>query len=103
MNDNQTEKDFKQHMAFNVEAVRSGLFNSAMDIAKTMQDGKVPHAEAILLTAAVEFAAQLWTQTMLKAGHPPKKIREQLEKEIRFYHRKHLRAEQEGAQPATKQ
>jgi hypothetical protein len=97
------EAAFRRHMAFNVEAVRSGLFNAAMDIADTMRGQNVPHADAILTTAAVEFAAQLWTQVMIRAGHPPKKVREELQKQVHFFHRKHLLAEQQGAKPVTRQ
>jgi hypothetical protein len=95
---------FQQHMAFNVEAIRSGFFGTAQDMAKMMQKNGVAHADAILMTAAIEFAVQLWVQVALRAGGiTPKKMRETLEKEVRFYYRKHLTAEQEGAQPATRQ
>lgn len=97
------EKAFRQHMAFNVEAIRSGLFASAIDMAETMRKNGVPHADAILTTAAVEFAAQLWTQVMYRAGHTPRAIRTELHKQVRYFHRKHLKAEQQGAQPVTKQ
>lgn len=97
------EAAFRRHMAFNVEAIRSGLFAAAIDMADTMKAQNVPHADAILTTAAVEMAAQLWTQVMLRAGHTPKKVRESLEKQVHFFHRKHLLAEQAGAQPVTKQ
>lgn len=97
------EAAFRRHMAFNVEAIRSGFMNTALDMSNTMREQNVAHADAILTTAAVEFAAQLWTQVMLRAGHSPKKVRESLEKQIRFFHRKHLHAEQQGAEPVTRQ
>lgn len=101
--DAEQEKAFRQHMAFNVEAVRSGLFAAAEDIAKTMRENGLPHADAILTTAAVEFAAQLWTQVMWKAGHTPRSIRTKLHEQVRYFHRKHLKAEQGGAEKVTQQ
>lgn len=100
--DAEAEAAFRQHMAFNTEAVRSGLFAAAMDIADTMKEQGVPHADAIIVTAAVEMATQLWTQVMLRAGHPPKKVRESLEKQVRAFFRKHLAAEQADAPPVSK-
>ena len=103
----ETETDeqavFAQSLAFNAEAARSGLFAAAQDIAKTMRENGVPHGEAALLTGAIEMAAQLYTQVMLAAGHTPRAIRTELHKQVRFFHRKHLKAEREGAPEVTRQ
>lgn len=99
--DEEQEAAFRQHMAFNVEAVRSGLFASAIDIAETMKEQNVPHADAIITTAAIEFAAQLWVQVMIRSGQTPKAAREALEKQVRFFFLKHLMAEQAGVQPVN--
>ena len=76
-------------IAFRVEAVRSGLFASALDITETMKEAGVEDVGGIIVTAAIEFAVQLWEQSMMAAGHTPKASREALESEVRFYIKKY--------------
>jgi hypothetical protein len=95
------DKAFRQSMAFNAEAARAGLFASAMDIAEMMKKNDIPHGEAALVTGAVEFAVQLWMQVMLKAGNTRQAARQQLEKEVRVFARKHSHPErQQEARPS---
>lgn len=101
--DAEQQKAFAQSLAFNTEAVRAGLFASAQDISEMLHQNGVPHADAALVTGAVEFAAQLWTQMMFKAGHTPRSIRTKLHEQVRYFHRKHLKAEQAGAEKVTQQ
>ena len=79
----------RQRQAFLAESVRSGLFSAALDIAESMKQGGVEGGEAALLTGAIEFSVQLWTETMLKAGHPPQKVRKSLEANVRTFFQKH--------------
>lgn len=67
-----------QKMNMNAEAVRSGLFASAMDIAELMKANKVDDASAAILDGAVQFVGELWDNTMLAAGHSPSKSRKAL-------------------------
>lgn len=79
-------------MAFNAEAARSGLFAAAIDIAEAMKKSEIPHAEAALLTGAVEFVAQLWHEVGIKAGKSPAQVRKMLEKQVRTFFIKHTKA-----------
>jgi hypothetical protein len=100
LTDKEQEAAFRQSMAFNTEAARSGLFAAAIDIAETMKKAGVPHGEACLVTGAVEFATQLWFQTMHRAGQPTKRSRAQLVKQVRDFFDKHEKAERRGTQAA---
>lgn len=102
LTDEEQEAAFRQSMAFNTEAARSGLFAAAIDIAEEMKKAGIPHGEACLVTGAVEFAAQLWFQVMHRAGQPPKKSRAKLRQQIGEFFDKHEKAERRGAQAATK-
>ena len=96
MKPDENEQAFRQSMAFNSEAVRSGLFAAAIDIANIMKKNDIPHGEAALITGAIEMAAQLWMQVMLKAGNTRQAARQQLEKQVRTFALKHSRpAEQQ--------
>lgn len=103
LTDAEQQKAFVRHMAFNVEAIRSGFFATSIDMMEEMRKNGVPHADAILLTAAVDFTAQLWAKVALQTGIAPKTSRETLEKEVRAYFYKHYREYKAGAAPATKQ
>lgn len=98
--DDQAEADYRRSIAFNVEAMRSGLFSAALDMAKTMKEADIPNADAVMLTAAVEFTAQLWAQVSKQTGIQRGKSRATLEKELRFYFAKHWNSE---AAEATQQ
>ena len=100
--DAEQEAAFRQSMAFNSEAVRSGLFAAALDIADELRKAGVPHGEACLLTGAAEFVAQLWQQVGHKGGIPPMKTRSTLLKEINTFYGKHVRATRQGASKPTK-
>lgn len=91
---------FRQHMAFNAEAARSGLFAAAMDIADTMNKANVAHGEACLLTGAAEMVAQLWQQVGKGTGKSSREVRQTLVKEINFFFHKSRKAD--AAPPATK-
>lgn len=88
-------------VAFNVEAVRGYLFSAALEVASSLQEQNIAHGETAVMTAAVEFAVQLWVQVSMRAGVPPKKARETLERQVHTYWRKHLLAEERGV-PARK-
>lgn len=90
----------RQSLAFNTEAVRSGLFAAAMDIGEVMKEAGVAEGEASLITGAVEFAVQLWDQTMLAAGNTPKASREAFNRQAQYFFTKHRRMEK---QEITKQ
>lgn len=100
--DEEKEAAFRQSMAFNAEAARSGLFAAAIDIADTMKKSGVPHGEAALLTGAVEMAAQLWFEVMHRAGQPPKFSRARFIKQAKEFFDKHEKASRAPQQPATK-
>lgn len=102
LTDAEQEAAFRQSMAFNAEAARSGLFAAALDIADTMRKSGVPHGEACLVTGAVEMAAQLWFEVMARAGHQPKLSRARFIKQAREFFDKHERASRRPQQPATK-
>lgn len=80
-------------VAFNVEAVRSFLHSAALDALTGMQEQGVAHGESAVITAALEFAIQIWVQVSIRAGVPPKKARETMEREVKVFWRKHLDAE----------
>jgi hypothetical protein len=103
MTDEDEQAAFRQHMAFNTEAVRGGLFATAIDIMEEMRKNELAHADAILLTAAAEFTAQLWAQVAFRTGIPAKKSRDTLTRELRAFFRKHYRAQTAGAQEVTQQ
>lgn len=91
---------FKRSMAFNAEAVRSGLFAAALDISNELKKAGVPHGEAALLTGAAEFVAQLWQQVGENGGLKPMKVRTTLLGEIKTFFGKHVRMSRLGAPPA---
>lgn len=66
------EEALNDLLDFNIEAARAGLFNSAIDIAETMDANNVPEVSPIMLTAAVTFTAQLWQQMAELSGIPKK-------------------------------
>lgn len=68
-----------RQLAMNTEAVRSGLFASAMDIAGMMQENKVEDTSAAILDGAILFAVELWDNTMAQAGHSPSNSRKALQ------------------------
>lgn len=104
LTDDEEQAAFRQHLSFNVEAVRGGMFHNALETLELMDQNKLPHAEAILLTAALEFGVQMWVHRMLQAGHPPKRIRESMLREVNTFYRKHLHSEQAaGGAVETKQ
>lgn len=72
-------------LAFNTEAARAGFMAAGLDMMKVMRKNGVVEGEAAILTGAVEFAVQLWEQTMEAAGHPPQIRRAALEKQVRFF------------------
>ena len=78
-----------QEVAFNCEAVRGYLFSAAEHVLEGMQDQKVEHAGAAVMTGGLEFAAQLWMQAALQAGVSPMKARQTAEKEFRGFLLKH--------------
>lgn len=92
----EAEAAFKQSMAFNAEAARSGLFAAALDIADTLKEANVPNGEAALLTGAAEMVAQLWQQVGEKAGIPSAKVRKTLLDEIKTFYGKHQRASRDA-------
>lgn len=92
---------FAQHMAFNVEAVPAGLIAAVLDIAEELKKNDVPHADAIILTAAAEFTAQLWQQTAHRGLIPSRTARNRLLDEIKTFWAKHLRLNR--AEPETEQ
>ena len=95
---------YRQSMAFNTEAARSGLFAAALDIADTMRSHGVPNGEACLMTGALEFAVQLWFQVSAQAGVMPNRARDTLMKEVWDFWDKHRRLNASGGAPqATKQ
>lgn len=95
--EDQAQADFTRSMAFNTEAIRSGMFAAALDMADTLKQADIPNAEAILLTASIETAAQLWAQVSKQSGIPRPKARATLEKELRFFFNKHWSADQQPA------
>lgn len=101
--DAENDAAYRRSMAFNAEAARAGLFAAALDIAGEMRKGGVPHADAAILTGAVEFSAQLWQQVGEKAGIASSQIRQNFLKEAKFFYGKHQRASRAGAQPVTHQ
>ncbi len=103
MDEAEQEAAFRQSMAFNAEAARSGLFAAALDIAVEMKNAGIPHADAAILTGAAEMVAQLWQQVAHQAGIPAATARKNLEKEIRTFFGKHVRATRAGAPEITKQ
>lgn len=100
--DEEQQAAFQQSMAFNSEAVRSGLFAAAMDIAGELRKAEVPQGEACLLTGAAEFVAQLWQQVAENGGLNQNKSRDLLIKEIKTFWRKHRNAAPPSERPATK-
>lgn len=86
------EAAFRQHLAHNVEATRAGMMAAAMDMAVLHRDNGLPHSDAILTTAALEFAVQLWVQVMVGAGKRPSEIRKGLDRQVVAFYRKHLAA-----------
>lgn len=87
-----------REVAFNAEAVRGYLFSAGAHVLEGMQEQKVDHAPAAVLTGALEFAAQLWMEVSLQSGVPPKKARETAEGEFRKFLRKHAQLKQQEAQ-----
>lgn len=81
----------RQSLAFNTEAVRSGLFAAALDIGDVMKEAGVAEGEAALITGAVEFAVQLWDQVMQSAGNTPKASREAFNRQAQYFFTKHRR------------
>lgn len=65
-------------LAMNIEAVRSGLFAAALDIADMMKENNVDDADAAILDGAIMFAVELWDNTMVAAGHAPSHSRKAL-------------------------
>ncbi len=90
-------------LAFNTEAVRSGMFAAAIDIADTMRENGVENGESCLLTGCAEMVAQLWQQVAEKAGIPRATARKTLEREIRTFYAKHAKASEREAAEATVQ
>jgi hypothetical protein len=82
-----------REVAFNVEALRGYFHSAALEALTGLQEQGVAHGETACITAAVEFAVQIWAQVSIRCGVPPKKARETLEREIRTFWRKHLDAE----------
>lgn len=72
-------------IAPHVEAARAGFNLIAVDMMRAMGEKGVENAPAAVLSGAVEFATQIWVQTMLQAGNPPLKVREALIQQVKTY------------------
>lgn len=88
--------DFDAHeVAFNVEAVRGYLFSAAEHVLESMTEQQVAHAAPAVMTAGLEFAAQLWMQVALQTGVPRAKARQTAEKQFRTFLTKHGRPKEQ--------
>ncbi len=89
-----------QALAFNAEAVRSYLFQSALEVAEQMQKDGIAMGEAAILTGAIEMVAQLWAQVGFRAGQSPSDVRHKAERQFRIFYHKHMKAEREKVEQA---
>lgn len=78
----QMAEDRAAKLIINIEAVRAGMFAAANDIADMMKEAKVDDADAALIDGAIEFAVELWDNTMVAVGHAPSHSRTALQKNM---------------------
>lgn len=90
-----------QAVAFNAEAVRAYLFQSALEVADGMQKDGISHSDAAILTGAIEMVAQLWAQVGHRSGNSPSDVRHKAERQFRIFYHRHLKAEREKAEPVV--
>ena len=74
-------------IVFHAEAVRAGLFSSALDVADTMQDAGIDPVigSSAIMNGAAQFTAQLWQQMTMEAGIAPDVAREDFKEELLFF------------------
>ncbi len=87
-----------ESLNFHQEAVRAGLFATAID----MMENGVPDGAPALLEGALEFAVSLWDRTMTGAGVTPAASREALTRRMRHYLVKHRHQSAVDAREAGK-
>lgn len=78
-----------EEVGFNVRATRGYLFTAAQHVLEGMQEQKIEHAAAAVMTGSVEFAALMWMQTALKSGVSKGQAMATARKEFETFLRRH--------------
>lgn len=96
------QRRMQEAMNFHVDATRAGMFAAAMDMQQVMQENDVVNVAPIIMTGALEAAAQIWFQVSAAAGVPRQKSRKTFEKQARQLFTKHAKITDDAEAEAAK-